>query len=371
MYSRLSRLTSVLHCHHAVLCLVAVGTAGCAWHASPTLDGRATPIAELWDEGVRVESRDLFNGPGGRDRALPSEPRLQFVALDTRGASPGYDVRDAQGRDWDVKLGPEAQVEVVVSRLLWAVGFHQLPTYYVPHWTLAGGPRPGAQAGARFRMTPDQLDRIDRWAWSRNPFVGTRQLRGLFVLMVIVNNWDLKTSQNAVFESTRPGRIRRQYVVQDLGGALGRTRWLFPGTKGDVDDFVAEPFIDGVRNGIVDFHYRRAWRHPYLADEVTPEDVRWICSLLGRLSMPQWHDAFRAAGYDQATAERYIESLRARVHEGATLNAAGRGRHRRHQTGAFELTCAPPCSSACSCCLCRPPPARSRATSRKVCRRSI
>ena len=327
MYSRRSQTTFHLHQHRALLCLIAVASTACAWHATPTLDGPAAPpMVELWDEAVQVEARDLFHGPGGRGLELPPMPHVKFVARDTSGASPGYDVRDTQGREWDVKLGPEAQIEVVVSRLLWAVGFHQLPTYYVPRWTLEGGPHPGPQEGGRFRTTPPQLRRTDRWAWNRNPFVGTRELRGLFVMMVIVNNWDLKTSQNAVYESTRAGRMRHQYIVQDLGASLGRTRWFLPGTKGEVDDFESEPFIEGVRDGVVDFHYRGAWRHPHLDNDVTPDDVRWMCALLERLSMRQWQDAFRAAGYDPTVAARFIERLRARVHEGATLTTVRPGR---------------------------------------------
>jgi hypothetical protein len=60
------------------------------------------------------------------------------VARDTSGWSPGFDVRDANGLEWSVKLGPEAQSEIVISRILWALGFHQLPIYYLDRWTLNG-----------------------------------------------------------------------------------------------------------------------------------------------------------------------------------------------------------------------------------------
>ena len=42
-----------------------------------------------------------------------------------------FDVRDAHGVEWSVKLGPEAQSAVVTSRILWALGFHPPPTYYL------------------------------------------------------------------------------------------------------------------------------------------------------------------------------------------------------------------------------------------------
>ena len=257
--------------------------------------------------------------------------------------------------DWDIKLGPEAQVEVVVSRLLWAVGFHQPPTYYVPRWTLAGGPRPGPQDGGRFGPPRDDCGAIGRWAWDRNPFVGTREMRGLFVMMVIVSNWDFKTSQNAVYESVavrhaaspvhRAGsrRVARPHAMVDSR------------SRGDVDGFTSERFIAGVREGLVDFHYRGAWRYPHLDNDVTPDDVRWICGLLSRLSERQWQDAFRAAGYEPSVASRYIEHLRARAHEGASLTAdrpvtaiaADRRPRRRELTCVI---CSPPACRAPGAC---------------------
>ena len=38
--------------------------------------------------------------------------------------------------EWSAKIGPEAQTEVVVSRILWGLGYHQPPIYYLPSWTL-------------------------------------------------------------------------------------------------------------------------------------------------------------------------------------------------------------------------------------------
>ena len=82
--------------------------------------------------------RDLFHGPGGKD-LLPRSTAFTFIAEDTTGFSPGFDVRDESGMEWSVKTGPEAQTEVVTSRILWAIGFHQPPTYYVEDWSLTGG----------------------------------------------------------------------------------------------------------------------------------------------------------------------------------------------------------------------------------------
>ena len=277
-------------------------------------------MAELWAEAG--PARDLFWGVGGREAAPDPQAEYRFVARDTTGRSPGYDVRDARGRVWSVKLGPEAQTEVVVSRLLWAAGYFQPATYYLPTWTLVGAPDANPQPPGRFRLEAEGETRVGRWSWSANPFVGTEPLRGLFVLMVMVNNWDLKTRQNHVYELTggRAGPVRR-YAVRDLGASLGSTRRFFSGSKSNVDDFERELFIHSVRNGRVRFHYRGAWRQPHLTRGVTPADVRWISARLARLTPKQWSDAFKAAGYTETETERYVVRLRQKVNEG--LGVAG------------------------------------------------
>jgi hypothetical protein len=40
--------------------------------------------------------------------------------------------------EWSVKLYPEARTEVVASRLLWGLGYHQPPIYSVEEWTADG-----------------------------------------------------------------------------------------------------------------------------------------------------------------------------------------------------------------------------------------
>ena len=108
-------------------------------------------------------------------------------------------MRGPDGRHWSVKLGPEAQTEVVVSRILWAIGYHQLPTYYLPSWTMAGT-QSGPQQGGRFR--PDLADRkvVDAWAWYENEFIATQPFKGLIVANVLLNNWDWKTSNNRIYD---------------------------------------------------------------------------------------------------------------------------------------------------------------------------
>ena len=100
------------------------------------------------------------------------------------------------------------------------------------------------------------------WAWNDNPFVGTKQLDGLKIVVMLLSNWDSKDrrdvsrgSNTAIFEH----RISRfafeaRYLITDWGGAMGkwgttvvsRDRWDVDGIRGADAGFVA-----GVHDGYV------------------------------------------------------------------------------------------------------------------------
>ena len=283
--------------------------------------GAPPAVSALWMEPVDLAGRDLFHGPGGGTLAPLPGSSFTFVAKDTTGFSPGWDVRDASGRLWDVKQGPEAQSEVVASRLLWAAGFHQPPTYYVPEWTLVGGPQPGAQGPGRFRPEIEGWRKKGTWEWARNPFVHTRPYRGLVVLNHMLSNWDLLDRNTALYD-VGPGVPGGPslYIVQDVGAALGKAGTL-PGkaTRNDVDHFERQGFLKGVdREGYVVFDDTR-WMHHNLYERVSPADVRWAAERLARLTPRQWRDAFRAGGYEASIADRFIGKLQDKIRLGLAL----------------------------------------------------
>src|SRR5438045_790246 len=177
------------------------------------------------------------------------------------------------------------------------------------------------QPGGRFRL--DNTKKLEEWSWRRNPFLHTRQLAGLFVFQVMVNNWDVKSQQNALYEmkdKDAPGP-REQYMVKDLGAALGRTAWPVGGSKADPDGFDRERFIDSVAGNRVYFAYQGAWLEPQLLRSITPADVRWLSDLLSRLTPEQWNDAFRTAGFNDVEANWYIGRLRQKIAEGRRLDS--------------------------------------------------
>ena len=157
----------------------------------------------MWQEPVDLLQRDLLAGPGGAALTPRGDSTYEFVAFKTTGTNPGYTCSDASGRIWSVKLGIEAQSEVTTSRILWAMGYPQPATYYLPEFTLTGTGRRRQKQQARFRTDVDPWRPGGEWSWYENPFANTQPFRGLVVAQLILNNWDLKTSNNRIYEVDR------------------------------------------------------------------------------------------------------------------------------------------------------------------------
>ena len=321
------------HCRIAVivLALAILGSApGCGPRLRTVSTQAGTPpqIHELWQPPTDIEARDLFHGPGG-ESLTPRAATFAFVAKDSTGYSHGFDVKDANGIEWSVKLGPEAQTEVTASRILWSMGFHQPPNYYVPSWQMSGS-QAGAQPAGRFRPTLPGQTISGEWSWYDNPFLGSREFGGLIVANLIINNWDWKTSNNKIYEIVEAGHApRRHFVVRDLGASLGKTgyptllKWLglrgfAQGSRNDLQGFEEQGFImGGTENSTVAFDYHGL--HNELVDTVSPDQVRWACELLSRLSDRQWADAFRAGGFTAEQGGRYVQKIKAKVAQGLAL----------------------------------------------------
>jgi hypothetical protein len=254
------------------------------------------------------------------------------VAPKKGGINPGVTVRDPQGREWKVKQPPitgrgaEGPVEVVLSRVLSAVGYHQPPIYYLSSFLLDEAGRVRRVPGGRFRLTHFSLRDRGEWEWMDNPFIETTSYKGLLVILLMFNSSDLKDSNNTLYEhQTASGAIERWYVVRDLGTALGSTARVSP-IRGNPDVFERLGFITGLGNGFVEFEYRGL--HRELFDRrITPGDVRWASALLAQLTDMQWLDAFRAGGYQPAVAERFIARLRAKIADGLALGRLVTERH--------------------------------------------
>lgn len=302
----------------------------------------------LWRDPGDISKRDLRYGPGAANMA-PVAP-FTFIKEDTTGASPKFSVKDARGVNWTVKYGIEAQSEIVSTRLVWAMGYFAEEAYYLERAEIQNLPRVSrgqefvsgsVVRGARFEPRRKGVTRGAIWDWLKNPFVGTRELDGLKVLMVLLANYDTRLENNRVLhqKNDATGEMEARYVVTDIGATLGKVGGLGgKRIKNSLPEYQASRFIVGVQNGVVEFDYstrpqgagkfaslfspgygksqankEKAMRHIPLAN------ARWVGGMLSRLSEDQLHDAFRAAGYDDATRKGFVKAIRERIKALAAL----------------------------------------------------
>jgi hypothetical protein len=309
----------------ALSAIVAFYVPFCTKPVERTVPQESSPpvnIAELWNSSADVSASDLFNGPWGAAEAPDPNALYTFVAPKTHGVSPGMTVRDPNGVQWSIKQGEEGPVEVTLSRVLSALGYHQPPVYFLRTFKLTDGigMTRSDQPGGRFRPHHDALKDVGEWSWQQNPFVDTTPYHGLLVILLMFDSSDLKNSNNSMYQLREPREgASRWYVVRDLGTALGETGRLDP-KRNDPDLFDRHKFIEQVSNGHVEFSYH-GWHQELFRDRIAPGDVRWACELMGKLSDAQWADAFRAGGYEPAAAQRFIARLKEKIEEGRRLDA--------------------------------------------------
>ena len=288
----------------------------------------------LWRDPGDVERLDVVNGPGG-PAGVPVPP-FQFIEEHSSGSQPCVSVNDARGQQWRVKWGEEVRSENFAVRLAWACGYFAETTYFVAEGAIEGAHdlhRARACVGddcrfrdARFEVDDSRLRKMfeeHSWAWNDNPFVGTRELHGLKMIVMLLSNWDTKDrrdvargSNTAIFEH-RVSRWRREarYLITDWGGCMGR--WgsnIVTRGRWDPDGFAAQTpqFVTGVQNGVILFGYS-GQRTADMSSGIRVEDAEWLCRYLGRVTDAQLRVALAASGGSQEDAASFASSLRARI----------------------------------------------------------
>lgn len=300
-----------------ILVLLACGGLGAASTSRVELPA-SLPIDALWQMPRNIAAQDLLNGPWGKANAPAPGVIYEYIKPKKGGSSPGLEVRDPQGRVWHVKQGREASPEVVVSRVLSAIGYHQPPVYFLPSFLVHNSKHVAAEDAGRFRLSKAELNAQGDWEWAQNPFVGTKPYQGLLVVLVLLNSADLKESNNKIYFVTNPaGGVSFRYMVRDLGTSLGKTSRFNP-PPNRLEVFEHQPFIVGVKDGFVEFDYG-AVNASLVRGRITPADVLWACGLLGALTDRQWRDAFLAGGYEPDTAGRFIRRIHEKIAEGRRL----------------------------------------------------
>jgi hypothetical protein len=276
--------------------------------------------AVLWQQPTDISTRDLFLGPGG-ESGKPDLSNITFVKEGSTGYSVKYDVRDGSGRKWVAKVGNEARPETAAVRLLWGVGYATEINYLAPCAHIKGAPKPRKDvercegdgfADVRFEARPENVKRLDQWAWKKNPFSGTKELKGLVILMALLNNWDLKDLNNKILlVKNENGETEMRYIISDLGATFGKTGGAITHSRNEPEKYVKTKYVEKVEGDHVRFAF--SGKQGDLLNEITVEDAKWIGALLSQLSDQQIQDAFRAANFTPEETQMLTQAVKARI----------------------------------------------------------
>jgi hypothetical protein len=303
-------------------------------------NGEAAELpAVLWRHPQNIPAMNLFYGSGGRDHAPDPRGTYNFVKEDSSGTSAKFDIQDANGVEWRVKLGAEPQSETASTRLLWATGYFVDEDYYLAELKVAGMQKlrrgqkfvtgDGVVRGARLERKDKKVRKIAIWDWYENRFTNTRELNGLRVMMALLNNWDLKDINNSIYIVDG----EQHYAVTDLGATFGKTGDNISRSKSNEKDYEKSKFVKKVTPTEVDLemhsrpfiltvinvgNYRRRTKMEKIAKHIPRADAKWIGQLLNQLSLEQIRDCFRSAGYRPEEIEGYANAVNKRI---AALNA--------------------------------------------------
>jgi len=299
-----------------ILCLSVVDVGVVAKQKKKKAAPRGTPV--MWERPSDISSRDLFLGPGGAGMR-PDLRRITFIKEEKGGYSKKYRVRDASGREWVAKIGKEAQSETSAIRLLWGLGYATEVNYLVPRVTIPGK---GTFTNVRFEARPQQWDRVGEWKWKQNPFVGTPEYQGLKIMMAMINNWDLKDSNNVIIND---GHGELRYIISDLGATFGHASttplfWRFTRSRNKPENFAKAKFFEKVKGDRVVLHF--GGKNRGLMKDISVRDAQWLSSWLAQLSDQQLGDAFRAANYRPDQINLLVRAVRERSNELRDLRRA-------------------------------------------------
>jgi len=279
-----------------------------------------TGPAVLWRAPDDIESRNLLLGAGG-DAMKPDLSRVTFVAVKEGGWSTKYTVKDAKGNEWVAKLSKEAQPETAANRLLWAIGYHTEISHLAPELEIQGK---GTFKNVRLEARPKDVKRAGDWLWANNPFVGKPEFQGLKIMMLLINNWDMKDDNNEILATKGVTDSERRFIISDLGATFGKTGGIISRSRNKPEDYVKAEFVKGIRGNRVEFHY--GGKNGKLFEDITVEHAKWLASWLSRLSDEQIKDAFRAANYSAAEVDMLADAVRARINTLNNLSPGGGGR---------------------------------------------
>ena len=323
-----------------------------------------------------ISRLDLYWGPAAQERQpaqIADFGGFEFKREKTNGTNPKFQVTDAKGKLWRVKLPfpsrhiDEPHAETVASRFMWAMGYFAdeiyfrsgilvrvAPTRFPRHSRVAKYFKKvrGSKDLYCFRgpvslkpeETADEVDGKDlglptTWSFddSKLPFYHSKEYDVMQICLALIGHWDNVPGNNRILYVRRPnGEIEAHCYVSDLGQTFGRTEtnpgwdytWrqvtniFFPMvdvSQWNPSDYERAPFVSHVTADKVYFHYTSKRTHSRAVRkqfrEATIHAARLAAARLGELSDHQIDEMFAAAQTPPDQAYRFKRALRKKIDE--------------------------------------------------------
>ena len=152
-------------------------------------------------------------------------------------------------------------------------------------------------------MRPTKIDRLGSWAWGDHSNDSLREVRGLTLVQMWLDNTDLKEFDNnkLLLKDLGDGRGERYHIISDLGHSFGGDFFEMP-------ELYSPKMISKISNDSLTFNYR-GFKSTAIKNKMTYADARWAARLIAALSRAQMEEALKIGHWPECIAKIYLEKM--------------------------------------------------------------
>lgn len=152
-------------------------------------------------------------------------------------------------------------------------------------------------------LKPEGVERIGGWSWKDNGHSSLREVRGLIMVQMWMDQTDMKEFDNnrLLLQKKADGRFERHHIIADLGHGFGHVYFEKP-------ELFSNTMVASNSSSQITMQYR-AFHAVSIKNKMTYADARWGAKLIASLSKEQISDAVNLGGWPQCVANILVEKL--------------------------------------------------------------
>jgi hypothetical protein len=157
------------------------------------------------------------------------------------------------------------------------------------------------------------------WSWVDNPFVGSRELGGLKIVIMLASNWDTKDARDGEVSNTTvihpPASDSSGWLaVTDWGASFGKSDGFFQRDRWDWFGYEAQTssFARLSSNGNINWGFRGKHGLDITAG-VGLQDIRRLLPYLSRITDEELEAGMAASGASTPVAREFTRLIRKRI----------------------------------------------------------